>query len=151
MEQSESGHLAAPGGDVPAAASEEAARPVAGAAPTEQEAQLHTRGELVTSRTFATHDHPTRYWRTYIDTDRRQSVAETFGATQEEAEENARRIVQCWNAHDSLLALLKKARTHLPLAAASWNEEPQYKCHVDAVLALIGDIDAALANVSEAA
>jgi predicted RNase H-like nuclease (RuvC/YqgF family) len=43
MEQSESGHLAATGGDVPSAASEEAARPVAGAAPTEQEPPLVTR------------------------------------------------------------------------------------------------------------
>jgi hypothetical protein len=37
MEQSDQGHLAAPGGDVPAAASDDAERPVVGAAPTEQE------------------------------------------------------------------------------------------------------------------
>jgi hypothetical protein len=53
MEQSDQGHLAAPGGDVPSAASEEAARPVAGAAPTEQEAPSHTPGPW-----GVFHDHP---------------------------------------------------------------------------------------------
>jgi hypothetical protein len=37
MEQSDQGHLAAPCGDVPSAASEDAVRPVAGVASTEQE------------------------------------------------------------------------------------------------------------------
>jgi hypothetical protein len=44
-----------------------------------------------------------------------------------------------------LLDLLRKARQHLPLAAASWNEEPEYAIHTDAVLTLMRDIDAVIA------
>lgn len=52
---------------------------------------------------------------------------------------------------DGMLGLLQKARQQLPLAAASWNEEPQYQPNVDAVLALIAEIDAAIAKATGSA
>ncbi len=70
-------------------------------------ADLHTPGVLSVAETFCTHDHPNRYWRTYIDAPLDGLVAQTFGATQDEAEANAARIVHRVNVHDDLVAALK--------------------------------------------
>jgi len=48
----------------------------------------------------------------------------------------------------TMFDLLRRARQQLPLAAASWNEEPKYAANVEAVLALIYEIQAAIANVT---
>lgn len=47
-----------------------------------------------------------------------------------------------------LVELLQQSRKHLPIAAASWNEEPEYAIHVKAVLALVADIDAAISKAA---
>jgi hypothetical protein len=74
----------------------------------------HSQGPLSIGRTFNTHDHPNRYWRTYIDgANNLGMVAETFGATLEEAEANASRFVQCWNSHDELVEALRAAKAEL--------------------------------------
>jgi len=62
----------------------------------------------------------------------------------EEMRANARLIAEA----PIMLALLRRARQQLPLAAACWHEEPQYAANVESVLALISEIQAAIANVT---
>lgn len=44
----------------------------------------------------------------------------------------------------SLRGLLAEANEHLPIAAASWHEEPQYSDQVDSALGLIRRINAVI-------
>lgn len=63
----------------------------------------HSGGRWSVGTTYATHDHPTRFWRTYVGNG--EAVAQTFGATQAEAEANASLIAAAPQQHDALLAV----------------------------------------------
>jgi hypothetical protein len=69
---------------------------------------MHTKGKLVIRNNYATGVEPKDYLQ-WIDADTEdggQSICDICGIDAE-ANENAKRIVLCWNSHDKLLEALK--------------------------------------------
>jgi DNA-binding IclR family transcriptional regulator len=106
--------------------------------------EKHTAGGWNVGETYNTHDHPTRYWRTYVDNDKGLSVAQTFGVTKEEAEANARCIA-------AAPALFEKSRRMVAAinfraaAVCDRNDDSKVQFAVEAFWRAVDELNEAIA------